>query len=170
MILVSVGSTRNDFSRLLREVDTLAAAGLLGAAFAQIGFSTYEPQHCGHARFVPREDLHRRIQDAEFVICHAGTGTVDLCLGLRKKVVLVPRLAALNEHPDDHQVELGQYLAAANRVLLVNDIAELRERIAAVPGWTPSFKTGEPNHALLEAVNDFLARSLGAGSCGPPRR
>jgi len=91
MVLVTVGSTQNDFSRLFREIDRLVCSGLLREVFAQIGGSLYQPRKCHAQAFVPLEQLQKLIPEAEFVICHGGAATLNECLGFRKRVsFLIP--------------------------------------------------------------------------------
>lgn len=54
MIFVTVGTHEQQFNRLVKAVDELRADGILTEpVFIQTGYSTYEPIHCDHSRFVP---------------------------------------------------------------------------------------------------------------------
>jgi UDP-N-acetylglucosamine--N-acetylmuramyl-(pentapeptide) pyrophosphoryl-undecaprenol N-acetylglucosamine transferase len=52
---------------------------------------------------VPTAELERAVARAELVIAHAGVGSALTALGAGKCPVLLPRLASMGEHVDDHQ-------------------------------------------------------------------
>jgi UDP-N-acetylglucosamine transferase subunit ALG13 len=102
------------------------------------------------------------IEEAEFVICHGGAATLDECLALRKKVIVVPRRAKYRECVDDHQFEIAQYLAEVNRVLLARDLDELRGRLKEVANWSPLFaERCSTRPDVAAAIRQFVERTLG---------
>lgn len=163
MVLITVGSTRNDFSRLIKAVDELCEHGLISSAFAQIGTALYEPRYMRYERFVSRDELHRLIVASAFVITHAGTGTVNTCLTERKKAIVVPRDPALREHPDDHQTELAAYLAERGRALVATTAEELRACVQEISRWSPRFQ-------LAQAGETRAVRMLAAFLAAPSTR
>lgn len=157
--LVTVGSTRNDFKRLIHAVDRLCEDRRLGGTFAQIGTSSYVPRHMTFERFVPRTELLARVGSCDLVICHAGTGTLNAALGLRRKVIVVPRRAALGEHPDDHQLELAAYLESRGRALVVNEVEELAEAVVHATWWVPAERPPSRN-GVLALIEEYGCRYL----------
>ena len=63
------------------------------------------------------------------VVTHAGVGSILTCLLNGKRPVVVPRLAGLGEHVDDHQLELARRLRDIDVVTLVEDSTDLRAAI-----------------------------------------
>lgn len=59
---------------------------------------------------LPQDDLLRRIQAADVVIAHAGTGSALTCLEAGKWPILVPRRPEYGEHVDGHQEQLARML------------------------------------------------------------
>ena len=163
-VLVTVGSTKNDFRRLVKEVDCIRGEGIIGQTFIQVGMSTYQPKHCDFARFLPRDAIERMMTNCRLVICHAGTGTLDMALGLKKTTIVVPRRVEYGEHPDNHQIELAQYLQERNRVLAVYNITELRSVIKSAVKWKPRFSSNN-NSAVVTEIRR-VAREI----CVSPRR
>lgn len=137
MILLTVGTEKFSFHRLVAAFDALAAPGGPLAPgggrepFAQIGSSSYLPRHVPHERLVPFERMRALIAGAELVISHAGAGSTLLCLELGQRPLLVPRLGRHGEHVDDHQVGFAERLAASGRVALLRDPAGLGPAIEA---------------------------------------
>ena len=160
MILVTIGSSHFGFARLIVEVDRLAGVGVLADVVAQIGQTDYEPRHCFWQRFLTPAELQAHMHTADFVICHAGCGTLEEGLHLRKKMIVVPRLGRLEEAPDDHQLEIARLLAARNRILLANEVQELAARVRQVSDWTPSFAPPRVGNPIVEYITEFIAREV----------
>ena len=160
MVFLTVGSTSNDFKRLLKEVDQLVSKGVLNEVFAQVGRTTYKPINYQYESFLSERDIDFYMKNASIIICHAGTGTLDRCLGLKKKVVVVPRLKIFNEHPDDHQLELANYLQTINRVLVVKEIEKLRDVLISVDTWKPDFKSNTEKSQILLTIEQYILDSF----------
>jgi UDP-N-acetylglucosamine transferase subunit ALG13 len=160
VIFVTIGSSHFGFARLIAEVDRLAGVGVLCDVVAQIGETEYEPRHCFWQRFLAPAEIRANMQKAEFVICHAGCGTLEDGLRLRKKMIVVPRLGRLEEAPDDHQLEIARLLAAHHRILLVHEVQELAGCVRQVPEWTPSFAPPRVGNPVVEYIVDFIAQEV----------
>lgn len=149
MILVTVGSSRWPFERLMGALQQLPADEL----FVQHGRA--EPP-AGVARAVPFlsfQELADQIAVADHVICHAGVGTIICALRAGHTPIVVPRQARFSESIDDHQLELAEALAERERIVLVRDLAELREKVARAPERRPALTTEErPIHAAVRAA------------------
>jgi UDP-N-acetylglucosamine transferase subunit ALG13 len=160
MVFVTIGSSHFGFARLIVEVDRLAGAGTLSDVLAQIGETEYEPQNCRWQRFLTPDQLREHMQNADFVICHAGCGTLEDGLRLRKKMIVMPRLGRLKEAPDDHQGEIARLLAAHNRILLASEVGELAPCIQRVQTWTPSFAPPRVGNPIVDYITDFITREV----------
>ena len=107
MIFVTLGSQKFPFDRLLQELDRLIEAGVITEpVFAQTGYSTYEPKHFAFEAFLDRDSFGAKMQEADTVITHAGTGAIIGAVKAGKKVIAVPRLSRYGEHVDDHQTQI----------------------------------------------------------------
>jgi UDP-N-acetylglucosamine transferase subunit ALG13 len=160
MIFVTIGSSHFGFDRLIAEVDRLAGRGELTDVVAQIGETRYEPRHCRWQRFLTPAQLRERMEQADFVICHAGCGTLEDGLRLRKKMIVLPRLVRLKEAPDDHQWEIARLLAAHNRILLAQEAGEIGPCVAQVPRWSPRFAPPRVGNPVVEYLVGFIAREI----------
>jgi len=160
MIFVTIGSSHFGFTRLIVEVDRLAGAGVLSDVAAQIGETEYEPRNCQWQRFLTPAQLHAKMQDADFVICHAGCGTLEDGLRMRRKMIVMPRLVRHKEAPDDHQWEIARLLAAHNRILLAQEVDELAPCIAKVPTWSPCFAPPRVGNPIVEYITEFITREV----------
>lgn len=134
MILLTVG-TQLPFDRFVRIVDQLAP-GLPEPVFAQVGRGSYEPMNMRWQPYVDPIQFERCIQDCSFLISHAGIGTLVMAQKHRKPMILFPRLAALDEHRNDHQLATVRALQGRSGIQVAYDAADL-ERLTALPQEAP---------------------------------
>ena len=159
MIFVTVGH-QMPFDRLVKAVDEWAAANDRDDVFAQIGATDYRPTHIKWAKTCSPDEFEQRMADAEFVIAHAGTGTILAALEHGTPIVVMPRRAALLETRNDHQVATAQRFLEMGRVAVGADEHEL-------PGMLDHFgdiEAGEridscASPELIEALKAFVDRS-----------
>jgi beta-1,4-N-acetylglucosaminyltransferase len=160
MIFVTVGSSDCDFSRLISKIDQLVSVGCIADVVVQIGNSKYTPKACHSIRFAPQHEIVSLIEKSEFVICHGGTGTIDMVLGLRKKTIVVPRMKKFGEITDDHQLELAELLEKAGRVLVVKDIKDIEDCLVLLPAWEPSFRADTPRQDFEQFLCSHIRKLL----------
>ena len=133
MILVTVGSQKFQFDRLLRAVDELIEKGAISEkVFGQIGCSTYIPKHYEYKRFLDREEFAARESECDILITHAGTGAIINAVKKGKKVIAVPRLASYGEHVDDHQIQLIEQFREQNLICGIAGVTELEKALQYV--------------------------------------
>jgi UDP-N-acetylglucosamine transferase subunit ALG13 len=149
VILVTVGTHHQPFTRLIRALPTLPSRD----AVVQYGHSP--PPAWRSAReavpFLAYDQLAALMDAADVVVTHAGVGSVLTALRMGHTPIVVPRLARFDEHVDDHQIELTQTLEETGRVIAVWEIDELASSVASVPPRTEVRSTGtaEPLHAAV---------------------
>lgn len=133
MIFITVGTQKFSFDRLLEMVDRLVAEGAIrDEVFAQTGYASYTPVNYGHSSFLDAADYNRYITESDFVIAHAGVGTIMNCLSNHKKLIVVPRAQQYGEHVDDHQFEIAEEFAKKNYLLVAEDYDALKSAVLAV--------------------------------------
>ncbi|MFY8150137.1 MAG: glycosyltransferase [Prochlorococcaceae cyanobacterium] len=113
MILVTVGTEKFPFDRLMHWIDQLLEADLLGEeVVVQYGTCTVLPAGAKVYRMVREADFRSLIEQARVVVAHCGEGTVLLLDAMDTPFILVPRSQRYREHVDDHQVELAHAMAS----------------------------------------------------------
>lgn len=112
MILVTVGTEKFPFNRLMRWLDVLQERGIFAGEelVVQYGTCTELPAGARVYRLLREQDFQHLVRQARLVIAHCGEGTVLLLDGMDTPFLLVPRSQRFQEHVDDHQVELAQAL------------------------------------------------------------
>lgn len=157
MILLTVGTEKFSFHRLVEVFDQLAAGPLSDReCFAQIGSSSVEPKNVGFDRLVPFDRMRELIAGAELIITHAGAGSSLLCLELGQRPIAVPRLHTHGEHVDDHQRLFAERLAGEGLLDCVTDLSELGTRITERLAAGSSGRAVERDTSLAQALNGVL--------------
>ncbi len=157
MIFVCVGSRNYQFNRLLMAIDRSIEAGeITQPVFAQIGGSTYEPQHFNWERFLDKNRFDELQDEASLIVSHGGTGALIGALKKGKRVVVAPRLAKYGEHTDDHQLQISGVLASEGYVHEVLDLNELGIVIQRALQGAPPRVWQKPSK-VLSLVEAFLA-------------
>jgi len=125
MILVTVG-TQIPFDRLISIVDDwVSESGTKQEVVAQVGSSVYSAKNMTVFQSVEPEQFEQYINDCDFIISHAGMGSILTALRVKKPIVIFPRKAALGEHRNDHQLATARSFANTDGVYVVNDKEEL---------------------------------------------
>ena len=158
MILVTVGSQKFQFNRLLQKVDELIEKGIIkDKVFAQIGVSDYQPKNYEYVDFMTQDDFNKRLDECNLLITHAGTGVIVNAVKRGKKVIATPRLAKYGEHVDDHQIQLIQQFDELNFIEPCYDLEKLSDAISKTK--TRKYKKYTSNtEAIIESIKEFIEK------------
>ena len=122
MILITLGTQKFQFNRILKEIDYLVEIGLIkDEVFAQTGGSDYKPKHYEYKNFLDKDEMRKLQNEADIIITHGGTGSIIEAISLHKKVIVIPRLVKYGEHVDDHQKEITSEFSKHGYVIAVED-------------------------------------------------
>lgn len=156
MILVTVG-TELPFDRLVRVVDDWARNSGRNDVFAQIGETDWRPSHIAWSKFLQPTEFARRFAEAEVVVAHAGMGTILSALQWEKPILVMPRLAALGEQRNDHQLATARQFSGLGKVNVAMDESELLSKLDSIGELRPQEKIGAyANDSLIAALQEFI--------------
>lgn len=156
MILVTVGSQKFQFNRLLKKIDELIEKGTIKEkVFAQIGVSDYKPKNYQYVDFTTQDEFSKKIDEADIIITHAGTGVIVNAVKKGKKVIGVPRLAKYGEHVDDHQIQLIDEFKELNFIEPTYDIEYLEEALKNVKNKKYN-KYVSNTDKIIESIEKFI--------------
>lgn len=160
VIFLTVGS-QMPFDRLVRAVDAWAGADAVNQeVVAQIGDSELQPRHMRHCRVMEPKVFRKTCEDAEFIVGHAGMGTVLTALDLCKPLLILPRRGDLQETRNDHQLATARSLASRLGVWVAwddTDLIRLLEHLAVMTN-RPVPKTAQADPRLLAGLREFIRR------------
>lgn len=156
MIFVTVGTQKFQFDRLFKKLDELKINGLLKERIiGQSGSTKYKPRSFYTFHLSTQKEMDQYINECEFVITHAGTGSIIQGLRSGKKVLVVPRRKEYGEHVDDHQIEIAKMFEKEKYVESVYDINDILGKIRCLrKNKYNRFQTN--NHELLSAIENYI--------------
>jgi UDP-N-acetylglucosamine transferase subunit ALG13 len=157
MIFVTIG-TQLPFDRFIKIIDEMAP--VIGEEIvAQVNKCNFEPKHIKTVSFLPPDEFNQLFGKARLIVSHAGMGTILSAMQQGKPIIIFPRIAALGEHRNEHQLatarkfkELGTVYVAMNdeelkMLLLRKDLSCLK-----TIGDTAS-------SALINSIKEYIVRT-----------
>ena len=130
MIFLTVGS-HEPFDRLVRAVDGWCNDNPAIEVFGQItGKGSYRPQHFQYADNLDIEAFDATMKRADFLVSHAGMGSIISALSLSKPIVVMPRKGSLQETRNDHQIATAAHLSGKKGIIVADDVQNLPAAIS----------------------------------------
>jgi UDP-N-acetylglucosamine transferase subunit ALG13 len=164
MILVTVG-TDKPFDRMLKVIDRWVGETGRKDVFAQIGEGGWEPQHIPFVNFMEPAEFKQRFSEATLIIGHAGMGTILSALLHGKPILVVPKLARLGEHRNEHQTATAKRMMELGNVNVAFDEVELRVKLEHVDDLQARAPIGAvASGGLVKGIHDFIFQAQGEGS------
>ena len=163
MILVTLGTQDKEFTRLLKEIDRLIDNKVIkDKVIVQAGYTKYKSKNMLIFDYLPKKELEEYMKEADFIITHAGVGSVFDALKKDKKVIAVARLSKYKEHNNDHQLELLEEFSKENLVIPVIEMDELEPAIKKIDSFIPS-KYESNNQKMVDLVSNYIDNNEAKG-------
>jgi UDP-N-acetylglucosamine transferase subunit ALG13 len=156
VIFVTVGH-QMPFDRLVKAVDAWAEREGRADLFAQIGEGDYWPSYFPAAPFLTPEQFRQRMNEADGIVAHAGTGTIIAALQLGKPLLVLPRRADLNETRNDHQFATAAHFRKNGSILVAETETELAAKLSDLEEFRPEIRLGDSaSPELITHVRSFV--------------
>jgi UDP-N-acetylglucosamine transferase subunit ALG13 len=91
--------------------------------FVQWGSTSARPT-CPGTPFLEIGELEDLLDQASVIVCHGGPTTIAEAWARGQLPIVVPRLARLGEHVDDHQADFCERFSALGRIALARTLPE----------------------------------------------
>ena len=158
-VFVTVGSDHHRFDRLVGWVDDWTASRGLGPADVLVQHGPAEPPtSAAGVDFVSHDELLRLMGAADVVVAQGGPMSVVEAREQGRRPIVVPRLSALDEVVDDHQVTFCRRVATQGWIDLVETEAELvaaLDRALADPELARVQPDPEHDAAVVSSIARF---------------
>jgi UDP-N-acetylglucosamine transferase subunit ALG13 len=155
LLFVTVGTDHHPFDRLVRWLDAWLQAGGKRRVRCLVQHGTsIPPSHADSSDYLAYDAMCAAMQEAVAVVCHGGPSTIMLAADAGKVPIVVPRLRALQEHVDDHQLIFARRLANGETIAL----AESEDRFRALVDRalaTPPAPAGLARSGTADALRRF---------------
>lgn len=144
------------FDRLVNMVAEAKARGAISEdVLIQTGVGGVAPAGVETVETLSFEDMQARLQEADIVVCHGGTGSLITALRQGCRVIAVPRLFEHGEVYDNHQAEITEAFAARGYLAVAHTADELVDALEIVRERPPTMATSDPT-ALISHLNQLL--------------
>lgn len=149
MIFLTVG-TQLPFDRLVQALD-LIQPEVNRKIVGQVGCGTYDANNIETYESMEPEVFNLYLKKADLIISHAGMGSIISSLKLGKRIIVVPRLSAYNEHRNNHQIDTCEEVSKFNGVFVCYDLDKISDVIIDALNNNEPVAIGE--HAGKEIIN-----------------
>ncbi len=146
MIFATIG-TQAPFDRFVKILDELCK-NIDEEIVCQTIQTNYQAQNIKTVDFLPPDEFDQYFKRARLIIAHAGMGTIISALRQKKPIIIVPRLASLKEHRNDHQMATAMRMHELGYVYVAYDKTQLEELI------------NQKDLKPLKDIGDFASTSL----------
>ena len=154
MIFVTIG-TQLPFDRLIRIIDELAPE-LNEEIIAQVYQCGFSPKNIKTVDFLAPDEFNSLFDKARLIVSHAGMGTILSALQRNKPIIVFPRIAALGEHRNEHQLATAKKFKDLGSVYVAMDEEELKTLLLR-KDLNPLAEIGKyASSSLIESVEDFI--------------
>ena len=156
MILVLLGTQKNEFNRLLQAIEkNIKEGNIKEKVIVQAGCTKFSTDLMEVFDLIPKEDIEELKKKARIIITHGGVGSILSCVKLGKKVIAVPRLAKYNEHVNDHQRQLVEKFNNEGYIIGVENLEKLSEALNKIENFTPRKYVSNTNN-FIKLIEDYI--------------
>ncbi|MGG7663501.1 glycosyltransferase [Dyadobacter sp. BHUBP1] len=135
MIFVTIG-TQAPFDRLIKAIDEIAPQLSGERIVAQVFESSYQVKNLETVGFLSPDQFNTYFEEARLVVAHAGMGTIISALTQAKPLLILPRLASMGEHRNDHQIATAKKMQDLGYVQVAFDEKELVQKLLRMSAAT----------------------------------
>ena len=154
MIFVTTG-TQLPFDRLIRIVDEMAPE-LNEEVVAQVYQYGFTPRNIKTVDFLAPDEFNKLFDQARLIVAHAGMGTILSALQRGKPIIVFPRIAALGEHRNEHQLATARKFKAMGSVHVAMDERELKMMLRG-DNLQPLLRIdSSASQSLIDSIEGFI--------------
>ena len=157
MIFVTIG-TQLPFDRLIKIIDELAPQ-LNEEIVAQVYQCGFTPQNIKTVDFLAPDEFNTLFDKARLIVSHAGMGTILSALQKDKPIIVFPRIAALGEHRNEHQLATARKFKEMRTVNVAMNEEELASMLLNGDQTTLLHIGNSASPSLIQSIKDFIDRS-----------
>lgn len=147
------------FDRLMMALDNWAGSSPSPTTIlAQTGSTKFRPKHMRAVESLTPAAFREAVKAATVIVAHAGMGSVLTALEFGKPLVVLPRLGAMQETRNDHQVATARWLSTKPGIFVAMTDSELGDAINRARAQARQTDAISPfaTPALLNALKTFI--------------
>jgi UDP-N-acetylglucosamine transferase subunit ALG13 len=160
VIFLTIG-THEPFDRLVKAVDEWCLTTGNREVFGQItDKGVYRPTCFEWVGRIEPETFEKKCAQADFLIAHAGMGSIITAMTLAKPIVVLPRRGHLSETRNDHQFATARKLQGKPGIFVAMSEAELPavlDELVACRGAVHTRTIGPfAEERLIDTLRNFI--------------
>lgn len=105
-IFVTLGSSTQNFNRLLGKIDELIDENVIKDVVVQSNSTDYVPKNYKIKNHLNFADYEKFVKNCDILITHGGVGSIFDGLINNKKIIAFPRMSEYREAVNDHQKQI----------------------------------------------------------------
>ena len=160
MILVTLGTQDKEFPRLIRAVEKQIELGnIKDEVIVQAGSTKYESNKIKILDYIPIKEFSNLLEQADFIITHAGVGSIIEGLKNNKKVIVVARKKEYGEHVNNHQEQILENFGKEGYIIPVYNLEDLSDALNKLETFKPREFKGN-NFNFLSQLEQEIEKLL----------
>lgn len=154
MIFVTIG-TQLPFDRLIKIMDEMAPQ-LNEEVIAQVCRLGFTPKNIKTINFLAPDEFNTLFDKARLIVSHAGMGTILSAMKKGKNIIAFPRIAALGEHRNEHQLATARIFKEMEIVNVAMNEDELRDLLFRKDLLPPQQISDRASDSLIQSIESFI--------------
>ena len=135
-IFVTLGSSTQNFNRLLGKIDELIDENIIKDVAVQSNSSYCVPKNYKIKNHLNFDEYEKFVKDCDILITHGGVGSIFDGLINNKKIIAFPRMSEYREAVNDHQKQIVDKFYNEGYIL-TGKIDELDKLITNIEKFNP---------------------------------
>lgn len=155
MIFVTLGTQDKEFKRILRIIEKEVKKGKIKNVIVQAGYTKYKTKKFKMFDYVSNNDFDKYMKECDFLITHAGVGSIFTALKYNKKILAMPRLSRYKEHSNDHQKDIIKEFVKGGYLLSFNNSKEFEKCLKDLKTFKPKkYKNNTKN--MINLISNYI--------------
>lgn len=158
-IFVTLGSSTQNFNRLLNEIDNLILNEVINVKYivVQSNSNDYIPKNYILSKKLSLIEYKNCLKNCDVLITHGGVGSITDGLFNNKKVISFPRLSKYHEAVNDHQVQIVNKFYNEGYILTgnINDLEEILKRVDSFKPSIYKSNNDDFNNKLISIIDNL---------------
>ncbi len=154
MIFATIG-TQAPFDRFVKIIDEIAAE-LDEEIVVQAFKDKYEPKNIKRVEFLAPDEFNQLFDKARMIVAHAGMGTIISAMQKGKPIIVFPRIAALGEHRNEHQMATARQMDKMKYVYVAFDEKQLRLFMSHLDLQPLHQLSSNASQSLIDSLSEFI--------------
>lgn len=154
MIFATIG-TQAPFDRFIKIIDEMAPQ-LGEEVVAQVYHCNFTPRNIKTVDFLPPDAFNELYKKARLIVAHAGMGTILSAMQQQKPIIIFPRIAALGEHRNEHQMATAKKFKELGSVYVAMSEEELKQLLLRNDLHCLQKIGNSASEDLIKSIEDFI--------------